>query len=166
VHSENVLCEVLDAKNNPCRPGQTGRLIITSLHNFVAPFIRYEIQDDVTLAPGPCPCGRGLPLWTQVEGRRYPPLRLAGDRRKSSIGIVVGLRQVGGVHQFQMIQRAIDHAIVRVVPDRTWTLSHADRMIEVVHHEFESRIRVDVEEKLFLERPRGGKLKIIEVEVQ
>jgi phenylacetate-CoA ligase len=164
VHSENVLCEVLDAENNPCQPGQTGRLIFTSLHNFIAPFIRYEIQDEVTLAAGPCPCGRGLPLWSHVEGRRYPALRLADGRLKSSIGIVVGLRQVGGVHQFQMIQQSVGHAIVRVVPNRTWTLSHADRMIQVLHHEFESPIRVDVEEKLFIERPAGGKLRIIVVE--
>lgn len=166
VHSENVLCEVLDTENNPCQPGQTGRLIFTNLHNFLAPFIRCEIQDEVTLATAPCPCGRGLPLWTHVEGRIYPSLRLSDGRRKSSIGIVLGLRQIGGAHQFQMIQRAIDYAIVRVVPDRTWTLAHADRIIELLHQEFESRIRVDVEEKLFLERPAGGKLKLIVVEVE
>ncbi len=50
VHSENLIAEVLDAENQPCRPGETGRLVFTTLHNFLAPFVRYDILDDVTLA--------------------------------------------------------------------------------------------------------------------
>lgn len=62
VHAENMIAEVLDANNRPCAPGETGRLVFTSLHSFRMPFIRYDIVDDVTLAAAPCPCGRGLPL--------------------------------------------------------------------------------------------------------
>lgn len=166
LHAENVLAEVLDANDRPCQPGQTGRLVLTGLHNFLTPFIRYDILDDVTLAPGPCPCGRGLPLWTHVEGRRHPLLHLPGGRRKSVMGIILGTRKVGGFHQFQFIQRAVDHAIVRVVPDRTWHPDHAERLRQAVREEFEAPIRVDVEEKAHLERPAGGKLKIAVIEIE
>jgi phenylacetate-CoA ligase len=165
VHAENVLCEVLDENDNPCKPGQTGRLVFTNLHAFLAPFIRYEILDEVTLAAAPCPCGRGLPLWASVEGRSYPSLHLAEARRKCSIGIVLGLRQVGGVHQFQFVQREIGRAIVRVVPDRTWTPEHPGKLREVVHREFESPIEVQIEQKQFIERPRGGKLRLVVIEM-
>jgi phenylacetate-CoA ligase len=166
VHAENVVVEVLDADNRPCLPGQTGRLVFTTLHNFMAPFLRYDILDDVTLAPAPCPCGRGLPLWTHVEGRRHPLLHLPDGRRKSVMGITLGVRKVGGCHQFQIIQRAVDHVILRVVPDRTWNPDHAARMRLAVQEEFEAPIRVDVEEKEFMERPPGGKLKIAIVELE
>ena len=165
VHSENVFVEVLDANDQSCKPGQTGRLVFTSLHNFITPFVRYEIMDDVTLADGPCPCGRGLPLWTNVDGRRHPMLHLPDGRRKSSMGITLGIRKVGGVHQFQIIQRSPEHVILRVVPDRTWQAENPDLMRQVVHAEFESPIQVDVEQKEFLERPAGGKLKIVVVEM-
>jgi phenylacetate-CoA ligase len=165
VHAESVLAEVLDAEDRPCQPGQTGRLVLTTLHNFVTPFIRYDILDDVTLAPGPCPCGRGLPLWTHVDGRRHPLLHLRNGRRKSSMGITLGLRKVGGCHQFQFIQRGIDHVVVRVVPDSTWRDEHAERMRQCVREECEGPIRVDVEVKDCLERPDGGKLRIAAVEV-
>ena len=167
VHGESVLTEVLDGDNQPCLPGQTGRLVLTTLHNFSTPFLRYDILDDVTLAPGPCPCGRGLPLWTQIEGRRHPLLHLPNGHRKSILGILLGIRKVGGVHQFQIVQRAVDHVILRVVPDRTWkTDDHARRMRQMVHEECEMPIRVDVEEKARLELPPGGKLKIAIVEVE
>lgn len=166
VHAENIFAEVLDAENRPCQPGQTGRLVLTPLHNFLTPLLRYDILDDVTLAPGPCPCGRGLPLWTQVEGRRQPLMRLPNGGRKSVMGIVMGARQVGGLHQFQIIQRAADHMIVRVVPNRTWSDDHAERMRRMVHAELEAPVRVDVELKTTLERPVGGKLKIAIIEIE
>jgi phenylacetate-CoA ligase len=165
VHAENVLAEVLDADNRPCLPGQTGRLVLTSLHGFLTPFVRYDILDDVTLANGPCPCGRGLPLWTHVDGRRLPLMYLPGGGRKSVLGIVLGARRIGGVHQFQFIQRAVDHAVLRVVPDRTWQPDFVERMQRMIQDEFEAPIRVDVEVKDCLERPRGGKLNIAVIEM-
>ena len=166
VHAENVLAEVLDADNRPCLPGQTGRLVLTSLHGFLTPFVRYDILDDVTLANGPCPCGRGLPLWTHVDGRRLPLMHLPGGGRKSVLGIILGVRRVGGVHQFQFIQRKADHAVLRVVPDRTWQPDFVERMQRVIQDEFEASIRVDVEVKDCLERPRGGKLNIAIIEMK
>jgi phenylacetate-CoA ligase len=165
VHAENVLVEVLDADNRPCRPGETGRLILTALHNFATPLVRYDILDDVTLAPGPCPCGRGLPLWTHIEGRRFPLLHLPGGRRKSVAALVLGVRKACGCHQFQIIQRAIDHVVIRVVPDRSWQPDHSERIRGVVRDEFEAPIRVDVEERPWLDRPAGGKLKIALIEM-
>jgi phenylacetate-CoA ligase len=166
VHCENVLAEVLDPEGRPCEPGQTGRLVFTSLLNFLTPFVRYDILDDVTLSPTACPCGRGLPLWTQVEGRRHPLLFLPGGRRKAITGLYMELRKVGGCRQLQIIQRAEDHVILRVVPDQTWGPDYACRMQQVVHDEFECPIRVDVEEREFLERPAGGKLKFAVVEME
>src|SRR3546814_3878705 len=45
VQSENVLLEVVDDDGRPCGPGETGRVLITSLHNFATPLIRYELGD-------------------------------------------------------------------------------------------------------------------------
>ena len=164
VHSENVIVEVLDADDRPCLPGQTGRLVFTTLHNFLTPFVRYEILDEVTLALEPCRCGRGLPAWTHVEGRRYPSLHLPDGRRKSSMGTVLGIRKVGASRQFQIVQRAPDHVVVRVVPDRTWTAANAEQIRQVVRDELESPISVDVEERAYLDRPSGGKLRLVVVE--
>ena len=93
-------------------------------------------------------------------------LHLPEGRRKSSMGITLGLRQVAGVHQFQIVQRAVDHVLLRVVPDQTWDENHAAGMRQVVRNEFESAIRVDVEEMSVIPRPAGGKLKIVVNEME
>jgi phenylacetate-CoA ligase len=166
VHAESVLCEVLNDRDEPCKSAETGRLVFTNLHNFITPFIRYEILDEVTLGDGLCPCGRGLPLWKHVEGRVYPSLHLSDGRKKSSMGVVLGLRQVAGAHQFQMIQRNVGHAIVRVVPNRDWTIEHPQRIREVLHREFESDIDVQIEQCQMIDRPKGGKLRLVVIEVE
>ena len=166
VHAENILAEVLDSEDRPCQPGQTGRLVFTSLHSFLCPFIRYDILDEVTLGVGPCPCGRGLPLWTAVEGRRHPLFHLPDGGRKSSMGITLRIRQVGGVHQFQIIQKAPDLVHLRVVPSQAWNPLNAERMQRVVREELGPSVRVEVEQCKWLERPGGGKLRIVINEIE
>lgn len=43
----NVL-EILDEENQPVKPGEEGRIIITNLYNYTVPILRYELGDYVT----------------------------------------------------------------------------------------------------------------------
>lgn len=61
VQSENVLLEVLNDQDQPCEIGETGNVVITSLHNFAMPLLRYRLPDKATLGER-CDCGRGLPV--------------------------------------------------------------------------------------------------------
>jgi len=45
VMSEGVFLEVLNSQGLHCAPGETGRVVLTRLHNFAMPLIRYEIGD-------------------------------------------------------------------------------------------------------------------------
>ncbi|HEX7277268.1 MAG TPA: AMP-binding protein, partial [Acidimicrobiales bacterium] len=69
VMSELVLVEILDEEDRPCQPGETGRVVVTQLHNYAMPLLRYDLGDYAQVG-GPCPCGRGLPVLDRVMGRR------------------------------------------------------------------------------------------------
>lgn len=68
VQSEHLLLEVLDEQGKPCREGEVGQVVVTDLHNFSMPLIRYALHDWAELGPS-CPCGRGLPTLRRVLGR-------------------------------------------------------------------------------------------------
>jgi len=68
VQSECVLVEVLDGQGRGCAPGGFGRVVITTLHNYAMPLVRYETGDFAEVGD-PCPCGRGLPVLRRVVGR-------------------------------------------------------------------------------------------------
>ncbi len=49
VPAGHLLVEILNHQNNPCQDGEPGRIVVTDLHNFATPIIRYETG--VTGAP-------------------------------------------------------------------------------------------------------------------
>lgn len=159
VHAENVILEILDDNGQPCRPGEMGRVVLTVLHNFRTPFVRYDIGDYAMLAPQPCPCGRGLPLLKHVEGKARPHFKLGDGRWKHSSELVHIVTAVGGHHQHQVVQRSLDEVIVRVVPSHEWTSEHGRRMVEGVRGFFESPIEVRLEVTPRLELSPSGKLR-------
>jgi len=57
------------ANGKPAAPGELGEVVVTSLHQYAMPVIRYKIGDMAIYDPKPCPCGRGLPVLREVVGR-------------------------------------------------------------------------------------------------
>jgi phenylacetate-CoA ligase len=68
LHGEHVFMEVLTAAGTVASHG-AGTVLCTTLSNLAMPLIRYEISDWAELGTAPCPCGRGLPVLLQLEGR-------------------------------------------------------------------------------------------------
>ncbi len=68
VFAFNNLVEVVGAGNRPVSPGQEGRVLVTTLHNYAMPLIRYEIGDTAVQGGG-CDCGLALPTLERVSGR-------------------------------------------------------------------------------------------------
>jgi len=117
VMAESVLVEVLDAAGQPCAPGETGRLVVSSLHNFATPLIRYELRDHATVG-GPCACGRTLPTLVRIAGRERNMVRLPDGRTHWPLVGFHRFRDIAPVRQYQLIQRSRDEIEVRLVCDR------------------------------------------------
>jgi len=64
----NNQLEILDRSDSPVREGH-GRVILTNLHNYSMPLIRYEIGDTAIISAERCKCGNPLPTLTKVTGR-------------------------------------------------------------------------------------------------
>lgn len=61
--------EVLNDCDRPAKEGEENRVIVTNLHNYSMPFIRYEIGDTVVPGPDVCKCGNPLPTLKKITGR-------------------------------------------------------------------------------------------------
>ena len=105
VQSENVLMEVVDDKGAPCPIGATGRILVTDLHNFAMPFIRYEIGD-LAVFGEPCSCGRGLPTVSRIFGRTRNMLRLESGEQIFPDIAALHLDEIAPLRQYQMIQKS------------------------------------------------------------
>lgn len=114
IQSENVLLEVLDDRGEQCGPGKTGRVVVTALHNFAMPLIRYEIGDYAE--PGAaCLCGRGLPVLRRVMGRVRNTLVTRNGERFWPTFNMRELSEVAPVVQHQFVQKSYDLLEARLV---------------------------------------------------
>ncbi len=114
VMAESLVVELLDVQGEACVPGQVGRVVVTDLHNFATPLIRYDLGDYAEMGDA-CPCGRGLPTLKRILGRRRNMVQLPDGRLLwPAIG---GLRycDIAPIRQFQFIQRERDSIEVRLV---------------------------------------------------
>jgi phenylacetate-CoA ligase len=69
VHSEHCLVEIINEEGRLCKPGDKGRILVTSLTNYAMPLLRYDTDDLAEAVEGPCPCGRTLPSFGRIHGR-------------------------------------------------------------------------------------------------
>ncbi len=116
VQSEAVFLEVLDETGRACGPGETGRVVLTSLHNLATPLIRYEIGDYATVGE-PCACGRTSMVLEKVKGRVRNLVRTP-DGRSYWPGGLNRVRGIAAIRQAQYVQTTLDHIDVRVVLNR------------------------------------------------
>jgi phenylacetate-CoA ligase len=61
--------------------GEPGHVVVSNLVARSTVLINYRLGDRAALLPGPCPCGRSLPLLSYVEGRTGESGVGAGGRR-------------------------------------------------------------------------------------
>lgn len=148
VQSENVLLEVVDDDGQPCAPGKPGRVLITSLHNFATPLIRYELGDYAEVGEA-CPCGRGLPVLAAINGRRRNRLILPDGRSEfpylGEHGQIQALTGVE-VRQIQFVQHTIEEVEVRLVASRPFSADEEEKVAQRVRcnlgHPFRVRISI------------------------
>jgi phenylacetate-CoA ligase len=154
--SENVLAEILDPAGKPCRPGGVGRLIVTGLHNFVMPFVRYDIRDYAE-AGAPCDCGRGLPVASRIVGRVNNMLVTANGERFWPMFGMRGMQDIAEVRQHQFVQTAFDLVEARLVVERAVPPALEARMLEQMTRYLPPGIRMKIVYVDQIPRTAGGK---------
>lgn len=132
VMSESLIVEILDEQGAPCLPGQIGRVVVTDLHNFATPLIRYDIGDYAEAATA-CPCGRGLPTLKRIAGRERNMLLLPDGRRHWPLVGAYHFREIAPIRQFQVIQHDRGKVEVRLVSDSPLTQQQETRLRELIH---------------------------------
>jgi len=109
------------------RPGESGEVVVTDLHNLACPMIRY-VTGDVAVAHGdePCRCGRGLTRIGPIEGRVTETLR---DGRGNPVGGLVFNILFGVLDhvalKFQVLQKLDGAIVMKVVPNGSRRLPDA-----------------------------------------
>ena len=129
--AESLIVEVLDEGGESCLPGEVGRVVVTDLHNFATPLIRYDLGDYAEVGDA-CACGRGLPTLKRIMGRQRNMVKLPDGRSNWPLVGFHQFREIAPIRQYQLIQRQRELIEVRLVADVPLTLEQELRLGEVI----------------------------------
>jgi phenylacetate-CoA ligase len=143
IMAEALIVEIVNDRNEPCREGEIGRVLVSDLHNLATPLIRYDIGDYAEAGP-PCSCGRGLPTLKRILGRERNLVRLPDGSHHWPLVGFHSFDTVAPVRQYQLIQTAIDAIEFKVVTDQEITRAQEEGLIKIaqraLNHPFEITI--------------------------
>lgn len=141
---ENAYIEILN-DGKPAKPNEPGDIFVTCLNNYGMPFIRYQLADVVAWHPDDCcSCGRAHPKLSLVEGRHNDMFK----KRDGTViwgGIGNPLWNMEGVKRFQLVQKAFDYVVVRVVKDEPLTAPQQTEVVKAIRTALGDDVTVDFE---------------------
>jgi phenylacetate-CoA ligase len=150
ISAENVVVEFVE-ENEPVSADERGLMLVTDLRNFGMPFIRYKIGDVGKPSKDLCPCGRGLPLMSSIEGRVSDFMASYDETRKRVIPVgpiypvIITAAMHLPIENFQAVQDDIDSIRVKVVRSEGYTQEHTDYMVKYIHEQLGSSLKIEIE---------------------
>lgn len=127
VHAPVVYLEVLREDGEPCRPGEIGRVVATSLHNLAMPLIRYELGDYAEVGAR-CPARPGWPALNRIAGRyrnmlRDPDGRVSWPSFPGELWL-----DVAPIRRLRLVQTALSRIEVEYVMERDLSSAEMARL--------------------------------------
>ena len=94
-------------------------LLLTYLHNYAMPLIRYDTGDLATWSQqAPCSCGRTTARLSGIVGRQSDIIRTRGGRQIHGEWFTHLFYSAAGMQEFQFVQESLDHYRLLIVGDR------------------------------------------------
>ena len=141
VDMENSVVEIVDKDGVALPAEKSGRLITTSLHSFIFPFIRYDIGDVASLSDSLCPCGRGLQLLATIDGRASQVIRYK-DKSVYQNALTSAVMSCKSIKMAQFIQENEETVSVNIVKKDGFSQDDAQKLVQYLHALIDERLRI------------------------
>jgi len=161
ITAEDVIVEIVDENGNVQPSGVTGEIVTTHLATADYPFIRYRTGDIGALAKEPCPCGRGLPLLKELQGRSTDFVIAADGTVMHGLSLIYILRDLAGVKSFKVIQESRQRTRVLLVTDAGFQPQMVDQIICGFRQRLGSSVDIQVEMVENIAAEKSGKFRYV-----
>ncbi|MDQ2768007.1 MAG: AMP-binding protein [Gemmatimonadota bacterium] len=130
---DTVFVEIIDSNGAPVAPGERGEVVVTALHTFTMPLIRFRMGDLAEQGSEQCECGAPFGTIQGVQGRMLDMFPLPDGRviHPYYLSESLIMDDPDWIENFQLTQERIDHVTMRIVPRAEPT---AERVAELRAH--------------------------------
>jgi phenylacetate-CoA ligase len=142
------------------------RVVVTDLHNFAMPLIRYDLEDLATPGAESCPCGRRLSLLGSIVGRTAEVFRSRSGYSVGGLWFSSQLRLIPGVTTYQVHQTGYEDFRIRVVASRKLTESDFQPLLSGIREKFGRDTRIQLEQVPDIKKTGTGKFRFLICDVR
>jgi len=165
VCDDNVIVEVL-RDGRAARPGESGEVVVTGLHSYASPYIRYALGDVVTVGPQDCSCGLPFSTILNVRGRVMDYCVLPNGRHRHHWELIpMTFWDMLWHRRYQLVQETKHHFVLRVVLDASPPPADADHLERCIHEKLGSDATFRIDYVSDLESGPVGKRRLCRSEV-
>jgi phenylacetate-CoA ligase len=144
ITAEDVVLEIVDDAGRPLPRGTAGEIVVTHLATRDFPFIRYRTGDVGVLDDRACPCGRGLPLLKEVQGRSTDFVIAADGTVMHGLALIYVLRELTTVRSFKIVQTTRTDLEVMLVPGEGFSVEDERHIREGIGRRMGESVNIDV----------------------
>ena len=159
ISTERCVMEFIKGGEN-VSSGEMGKIILTDLHNYSFPFIRYEGGDIGIQTVEKCPCGRGLPTIKRIEGRTTEIIRFSDGTMWAGPVLTLVFAKFD-ILQYQVIQEDKDRIILRVIKGKTFSEEDAKMLVQIFNYHVGEKGSVEIEYVEDIPASKSGKRRFI-----
>ncbi|MCZ6670425.1 MAG: AMP-binding protein, partial [Acidobacteria bacterium] len=151
--------EVLDSRGNPVPAGESGEIVGTSFVNRCHPLIRFETGDIGVASDRVCPCGRGLPAFESIIGRKDDVIITADGRHLSRLDGV--FKNTYHIREAQIVQEDLQSVQVFVVTDPGFEDFDRETLLENLRHYIGDQMTFRISPVRAIDRTAAGKFRSV-----
>lgn len=148
----------------------SGEIIITDLHNYAMPLIRYRLNDFGKFSSEPCSCGCHFPVLEKIYGRAYDLIQLPHGKTAHPEIIMYIFEEFkekfNGLRQFQFVQHDVNDVSINLVVNERFEKTVSERHLQ---KRFEgvlgTKLTVAFNYKDEIEREKSGKIRLVKCEL-
>jgi phenylacetate-CoA ligase len=161
ITAEDIVVEIVDADGRVLPARQQGEIVITHLCTGDFPFIRYPTGDVGSLSDKVCPCGRGLPLLAEIDGRSTDFVKAIDGTVLHGLALIYVLRELPQVDAFRIVQESLDTITVQIVTKSSDTAALERTITEQFRRRLGNSLMVNFDYLSKIEREKSGKFRYV-----
>jgi phenylacetate-CoA ligase len=159
--AEDIVVEILDAQGRQVPSGQPGEVTVTHLASRDFPFIRYRTGDIAVLDDRACPCGRGMPLVGEIQGRSNDFLKSQAGTPIPCKAFTYLLRGVPGIESFKVIQESVQTTRLMIVTGEGFDAAVVPDIIGGFKLRLGDSVHIDVDRVAEIPKDTSGKFRYV-----
>lgn len=158
IFTERCLVEIVDENGETLKAGEEGEIVVTDLHSFNAPFIRYRTGDRGILSYSECGCGWATPYLKELVGRIDDFVLTSEGRKIGRLSHIA--KSAKNILGMQLVQHRPGYIDIRVLPTDEFE-EHSMNDVLGIAKDYLGDMRITWKTVDRFEQTKSGKVKYV-----